>query len=172
MLISSNRSPQVCQLAPAEAATLSHEQTHLNYWQIPWSREACRWFLFCTTLQRICILPTMFTFYSNISFPHVPGYIAFRFIWPTFCMHIYMLHVLPTSSLLFPLYWQHLLWPQIYVALCIGRNLQLCHFPSSWIPPSINRTAEVSTSSVLNLDTVPQGTFCNVSSYWLSNVLT
>jgi hypothetical protein len=84
MLISSNRSPQVCQLAPSETATLSHEQAYLNCWQIPWRRdlqkvtvgqlvkkcpafyEKCSifamltgtrcWFLFCTTPQRICVL--------------------------------------------------------------------------------------------------------------------
>jgi len=84
MLISSNRSPQVCQLAPSEAATLSQEQTNLNYWPIPWSIylqkvtaghlvKKCPafyekrsffamftgvrcWFLFCTSPQRICVL--------------------------------------------------------------------------------------------------------------------
>jgi len=167
MLISFNRSPQVCQLALAVAATLSHEQTYLNYWQIPWSRDFQKVTVgqlvkkcpavYKKKTQFLChayrspplvpVLhhttttlhpPTIFTFYSNISFPHVPRYIAFRFIWWTFCMHVYMLHVLPISSLLFSLYWQHLLWPQIYVALCIGRHLQLCHFLPSWIPPSIN----------------------------------
>jgi len=89
MLISSNRRPQVCHLAPSEAATLSHEQAYLNYWQIPWSRDLqkvtvgqlvkkCpafygkrsffamltgvrRWFLFYTP-QRICVLQ-LYTFY-------------------------------------------------------------------------------------------------------------
>jgi hypothetical protein len=82
MLISSNRSPQV--LALSKAATRSHEQTYLTYWQIPYIRDlqkvtvghlvkkclafcekrsffamltgAHPWFLFCTTPQRICVL--------------------------------------------------------------------------------------------------------------------
>jgi len=60
--------------------------------------------LHTTTNLRPPTIHFLFTFYPNISFPSVPRYIAFRFIWATFCMHIYMLHVLPTSPLLCPLY--------------------------------------------------------------------